>query len=86
MIYPATPPACYYSCVLDPRSQENALVLANNPGRVPFIVDPANACTTWLKCFLAKVPNASADDEKAECAHVVLLSQYSYNVGKMRGL
>lgn len=35
--------------------QENALVLANNPGRVPFIVDPANACTAWLQSFLAKV-------------------------------
>ncbi|CAM9334952.1 unnamed protein product, partial [Hapterophycus canaliculatus] len=35
-------------------AQENALVLANNPGRVPFIVDPANACTAWLQSFLAK--------------------------------
>ena len=35
--------------------QENALVLASDPRRVPFVVDPANACTTWLKTFLAKV-------------------------------
>ncbi|CAN0042899.1 unnamed protein product [Ascophyllum nodosum] len=34
--------------------QENALVLASDPRRVPFVVDPANACTTWLKTFLAK--------------------------------
>lgn len=39
--------------------QENALVLANNPSRVPFIVDPANACTTWLQSFLAKVRGLS---------------------------
>ena len=34
-------------------------MLANSPGRVPFIVDPANACTTWLQSFLAKVRGLS---------------------------
>ncbi|CAM9184751.1 unnamed protein product, partial [Discosporangium mesarthrocarpum] len=40
----------------DDLSQENALVLANEPCRVPFVVDPANACTEWLKSFLSKDP------------------------------
>lgn len=41
-------------------TQENALVLASDPRRVPFIIDPANACTAWLKSFLAKVKEGFA--------------------------
>lgn len=54
--------------------QENALVLANGTGRVPFVVDPANACTTWLKTFLAKVVHVDVlvlgDRAKRELARV----------------
>jgi len=42
----------------DSLSQENALVIANNVGkRVPFVVDPSDAATPWLKSFLAQDPN-----------------------------
>ncbi|CAM9144794.1 unnamed protein product [Heterosigma akashiwo] len=40
----------------DDLSQENALVVerSGDSGRVPFIIDPANAATDWLKWFLAQ--------------------------------
>ena len=38
----------------DELSQENGLVIVNSPDRVPFIIDPASACTDWLKSVLSK--------------------------------
>lgn len=40
----------------DSLSQENAIVVANCGMRVPFIIDPANAATSWLRSFLSKDP------------------------------
>ena len=41
----------------DDLSQENGLVIVNSHDRVPFIIDPASACTEWLKAVLAKDVN-----------------------------
>mmetsp|Transcript_8125 Transcript_8125/g.10764 ORF Transcript_8125/g.10764 Transcript_8125/m.10764 type:complete len:2280 (+) Transcript_8125:2-6841(+) len=39
----------------DDLSQENALVIANSDNNsVPFVIDPANAATAWLKSFLGE--------------------------------
>jgi dynein heavy chain 2 len=38
----------------DSLSMENAIVIVNSPNRCPFIIDPANACTEWLKAELDK--------------------------------
>ena len=37
----------------DDLSQENSLVIANASDRVPFIIDPASACTDWLRSILS---------------------------------
>lgn len=37
----------------DNLSKENALVVNYSRERCPFIIDPANACSTWLQAFLA---------------------------------
>jgi dynein heavy chain 2 len=37
----------------DDLSQENSLVISNTTDRVPFIIDPASAATTWLKSILS---------------------------------
>lgn len=53
----------------DPLSQENALVIAHNPhSRVPFVIDPADAATSWLQAYygtdparpLESIPSADA--------------------------
>lgn len=41
----------------DDLSQENGLVIVHSAERVPFIIDPASACTDWLKSILSKDKN-----------------------------
>eukprot|EP01040_Poterioochromonas_malhamensis_P023504 gene23504-28838_t len=41
----------------DDLSQENGLVIRYAQDRVPFIIDPASAATSWLKTILAQDKN-----------------------------
>ncbi|CAM9131219.1 unnamed protein product, partial [Ectocarpus sp. 4 AP-2014] len=66
----------------DDLSQENALVLANSPGRVPFIIDPANACTAWLQSFLAKDASRPLEVVSAGDARFTSRVELSVRFGK----
>ncbi|CAB1119429.1 unnamed protein product [Ectocarpus sp. CCAP 1310/34] len=66
----------------DDLSQENALVLANSLGRVPFIIDPANACTAWLQSFLAKDASRPLEVVSAADARFTSRVELSVRFGK----
>lgn len=46
-------------------------MLANETGRVPFIVDPSGACITWLKIFLSKVSQTGVGGDRGRAVSVM---------------
>ncbi|DBA00111.1 TPA: hypothetical protein N0F65_000402 [Lagenidium giganteum] len=67
----------------DNLSMENALIVVNSAGdRCPFIIDPANACTSWLQAELAKDTTRPLSIVQSQDARFVSLVEQAVRFGK----
>ncbi|KAL8004079.1 putative AAA+ ATPase domain, dynein heavy chain region D6 P-loop domain-containing protein [Plasmopara halstedii] len=67
----------------DNLSMENALIISYSSGeRCPFIIDPANACTTWLQAELAKDSTRPLSIVQSQDARFVNIVEQAVRFGR----
>jgi len=66
----------------DSLSQENAIVIANAGTRVPFVIDPASAASTWLRSYLSKDPSRPLEVIQSQDARFANQVELAVRFGK----